>query len=350
MCAAVKSPPRFQLVSNWEKLPSGQAHPDVADVAIDSRDRVYLLARHPSRVLVYERNGTFSGSFAEGVIGRPHGISVGPDDTVYLVDQGDCVVRKFSTEGVPLGVIGTPGQPSDTGMDWALARRPEGSRQQNMMEAMRGIVGGPPFNNPTKLAVGPNGDLFVSDGYGNARVHRLAPDGRLLKSWGRPGTGPGEFRLPHYVCVTSDERVIVADRENDRLQVFTLDGEFLAAWEDVRRPTAVAQTRDGHFLVAGIAWPVGHVSWRLGEITTPVRACISVLDADGRVLERLGSDGNPCAEGNFFAPHGLALDSRGDLYVVEATFQAMTGGVFVGELGELREQCHTVQKFARQVA
>src|SRR5687768_14792165 len=137
MCAAVKSPPRFQLVSDWEKLPSGQAHPDVADVAIDSRDRVYLLARHPSRVMVYESDGTFSRAFAEGVIGRPHGISIGPDDTVYLVDQGDCVVRKFDTEGVPLGVIGTPGQPSDTGMDWALARKPEGSRQQNMMEAMR---------------------------------------------------------------------------------------------------------------------------------------------------------------------------------------------------------------------
>src|SRR5207245_8273125 len=118
--------------------------------------------------------------------------------------------RAFSAEGKPLLTLGTSGRPSDTGatsIDYRTVKR-----------------SGPPFHYPTNLAVGPSGDLYVADGYGNARVHRFAPDGRLLHSWGEPGSGPGQFHVPHGLAVDEDGTVYVADRETSRVQHFPADG------------------------------------------------------------------------------------------------------------------------------
>src|SRR5439155_15039166 len=111
-----------------------------------------------------------------------------------------------------------------------------GSGYDGTLESI--IRGGPPFNRPTNLAVAPSGDVYVSDGYGNCRVHRYAADGKLIGSWGEPGSGPGQFILPHSVWVAADGRVLVADRENDRIQVFSPSGEYLTEWGALR-PTDV---------------------------------------------------------------------------------------------------------------
>ena len=226
----------YDVVQGWEQLPAGFSHPDVAAVAVDHSGRVYLFCRAEHPVLVYERDGRFVRSWGEGLFTmRAHGITVAPDGSVWCVDDGDQTARKFDPDGRLLLTLGTSGRASDTGYD--------GTTVASIAR------GGPPFNRPTNLAVAPNGELYVTDGYGNARVHRFSSKGELVGSWGEPGTGPGQFMLPHGIAVHRDGRVFVADRENDRIQIFSPDGEFLGEW-DVQRPTQLVFDANGNAIVA----------------------------------------------------------------------------------------------------
>src|SRR6476661_6307448 len=172
----------YEVVEGWEQIPAGWTHPDVAGVAVDSQDRVYLICRGDHPIMVYDRDGKFLKSWGEGQFTlRTHGITVGPDDMVYCTDDADHTVRKYTPDGELLLTLGTSGQASDTGY------------VHGKLDTI--THGGPPFNRPTNLAVAPNGELYVSDGYGNCRVHRFSAKGELLQSWGEPGTEPGRFNL-----------------------------------------------------------------------------------------------------------------------------------------------------------
>ena len=320
---------RYEVIEGWEQLPAGYVHRDVDGVAVDSQDRVYLVTRSDARVIVYERDGTFVTSWGEDIFTpRTHGITVGPDDSVYTVDDGDHTVRKFTPEGEQIMVIGTPGVPSDTGYD----------KEKGLTSIARG---GPPFNRPTNVAIASNGELYVCDGYGNARVHRFTADGKLVHSWGEPGTGPCQFNLPHGICVAADGRVLVADRENDRIQFFSPDGEYLNQWTHVQRPTDIVIDREGLIYVSSLWWRVGQHSFVNGPIRYDLPGHISILDPNGNVLLRWVS-ADRCAPGNFVAPHTLCVDSNGDLYVGEVTY---TFGVATGLVPP---DCHTFQKVARK--
>jgi DNA-binding beta-propeller fold protein YncE len=324
---ATASELQFAVVEGWEQLPAGFTHLDCVGVGVDSRDNVYLYTRDQPRVIVYDRDGVFLRSWGEDLFtDRTHGLTVGPDDAVYCVDEGHQCVFKFTMTGELLQTIGEKGVAADTGYDG---------------RSLTSITGGPPFNRPTNLAVAPSGDLYVSDGYGNCKVHRYAADGRLIQSWGEPGTGPGQFYLPHGVRVAADGRVFVADRENDRVQIFSPTGEFLAEWTDVQRPTNVAIDGDGRVYVAELWWRVGQRSMRRGEIVDDTYGRVSVFDRDGRLLARWG-DFERCAPGSFVAPHDICVDSRGDLYVAEVTH------TFAGRAGLVPPDCHSFQKFSRQ--
>ena len=319
--------PRYEVVAGWEQLPDGYTHLDVVGVAVDSRDRLFLLGRQQPRVLIYERDGTFVGSWGEGMFTeRTHGLTIAPDDSVFIVDEGEQVVYKFTPAGELLLTIGNKGVASDTGYDG---------------QSLESIVrGGPPFNRPTNVAVAPNGELYVSDGYGNARVHRFSATGELLGSWGEPGNGPGQFNLSHGVAVAPDGRVFVADRENDRIQIFAPDGAYLTEWRQVQRPTNVAFGAGGRVYVSELWRRVGETSMLHGLIPDdhPGRAC--VLDLDGNVLARWGGP-DRCAPGSFVAPHDICVDSHGDIYVGEV---AWTFGV---KPGHVPAGCHSLQKFRR---
>ncbi len=284
-------------------------------------------------MLVYSRSGRFLRSFGAGLFSaRPHSITLGPDGLVWCVDETRHTVLKFDRSGTLLGRLGKPGAGSDTGVDPSLP---------TLAERIASIArGAGPFNLPTKLAVAPGGDLFVSDGYGNCRIHRFSPDGRLLASWGEPGTGSGQFHVPHHIGVTADERLLVCDRENERIQLFTLDGRPLGEWGGLQRPAALALSKDGLVFVAELPWRAGDRSFRRGVIRSDEAACVSVLDGSGRLLDRWGGD-DVCSERGFVAPHGIALDSRGDLYVAEVTWS------FGVRLGLVPESCPTLRKFAR---
>jgi DNA-binding beta-propeller fold protein YncE len=319
---------RYEVIPDWEHLPSEFTHLDVVGVAVDSHDRVFIYTRDDARVVVYEQDGRYVTSWGDGFFtARTHGLTIGPDDQVYCVDEGNQVVYRFSPDGKLQQTIGTLGVASNTGYDG------------RSLDSIRPGAG--PFNRPTNLAVAPSGDLYVSDGYGNARVHRFSAAGKLIQSWGEPGTGPGQFNLPHGIFVLPDGRVLVADRENDRIQFFSPDGQFLSAWTDVQRPTNVYVDRNGIVYVSELWRPVGHRSYTLGVTAEDRPGRVSIYDLDGRALARWGST-DRCAPGNFCAPHDICADSRGDVYVAEVTH---TFGV---KPGLVPADCHTFQKFARR--
>jgi sugar lactone lactonase YvrE len=248
---------------------------------------------------------------------------------VYLVDDGDHTVRKTTLDGTILMTLGTSGQTSDSGY---VANRPH-----NLSTITHGAG---PFNRPTRLSVAQNGELYVSDGYGNARVHRFSADGELLQSWGGPGTGAGQFNLPHSVWAHTDGRVFVCDRENDRVQIFGPTGDLQAIWTNVTRPGDLYIDRDGTVFVGEMDWVKGSTNMWGGIMPESRPAQLSVRDLDGNILTRWGGP-DPCAAGSFVSPHGLWLDSQGSIYVGEVTRTSLS------RFGRSDPTCHTVQKFAR---
>jgi DNA-binding beta-propeller fold protein YncE len=319
----------FELVPDWEQLPPGWSHGDVAGVATDSQDRVFVFNRGEHPVIIYDRDGQFVGSWGEGLFTRPHGITI-HDDVVYCADDTDHTVRALTLDGQVLWTLGTLNQPSDTGYS------PVG--RANLTSIKRG---GGPFNRPTRLAVAPNGDMYVSDGYGNARVHRFSADRQLIQSWGEPGTEPGQFNLPHSVWVHTDGRVFVCDRENDRVQIFSPSGELLSIWTDLTRPGDLWIDSAGHVFVGEMAWNLDETHMDGRPYTEARSAQMSVRDLEGNLLTRWGGD-DPCAPGSFASPHGICLDSRGDLYVGEVTHTALS------RASRWTPACHALQKFTHR--
>src|SRR5438105_9437211 len=318
----------FELIPNWEQLPQGWSHGDVAGVATDSQDRVYVFNRSEHPVIVYDSDGRFLASWGEGVFTRPHGITIN-NDIVYCADDTDHTLRSFTLEGKLLSTLGTVNQPSDTGYS------PEG--RTNLLSIKRGAG---PFNRPTRLSVAADGKMYVSDGYGNARVHRFSSDGQLIQSWGEPGAEPGQFSLPHSVWVHTDDRVFVCDRENDRIQIFSRSGEVVGIWTDVTRPGDMLISPTGHVYVGEMAWNMDETHMD-GRPFAESRSCkISIRDLDGNVLTSWGGD-DPCAPASFASPHGMCLDSSGALYVAEVTHTALSRG------DRWHSGCHSLQKFAR---
>ena len=315
---------KYSVVEGWEQLPKGFAHRDVAGVAVDGEDRVYLICRGENPVIIYDQKGNFIRSWGKGDFSmRTHGISVHPNGTIFCTDDGNHTVRQFTPEGKLLMTMGIMNTPSDTGYD--------GKNTGSIKRAAD------PFNRPTNIAVGPNGDYYISDGYGNARVHRFSPKGELKHSWGTPGRGPGQFHLPHGIACDTDGRVYVCDRESDRIQIFSPDGEYLTEWTDTQRPTHLVFDAKGNAYVTELWWHIGDHSYTHGPITKAMHARLSVFDKDGKLLSRLGTP-EATAPGSFAAPHGLAVDSKGDVYVSEVTW------TFAVSRGRAPEDCHTFQK------
>jgi DNA-binding beta-propeller fold protein YncE len=280
---------RFEPIEAWEKLPADIVLGDVAGVTVDSQDRVYLFNRGTHPVVVLNREGTFLNAWGEGVFSNPHGASIGPDDSLYLTDNGDHTVRKFTTDGKLLLEIGVPNQPAP-------------------------FMSGQPFCRCTHTALSPQGEIYVSDGYWNACVHKFSPTGKHIKTWGRPGTGRGEFNLPHNICCDAVGQVYVADRENHRVQIFDGEGEYLRQIANMHRACALAITPGAKpYVLVGEQGPYLAVN----RATPNLGPRVSVFDNDGELVSRIGAEKPSMEPGAFVSPHSLALDSHGDLYVGE---------------------------------
>jgi DNA-binding beta-propeller fold protein YncE len=281
---------RYRVAENWAKLPDGWRLTDVASVAVDSKDRVYVFNRGAHPMIVFDRAGNFIKSWGEGLFGRAHGLHIDAHDNLYCTDDGDHTVRKCSVDGKVLLTIGIPNKPAP-------------------------FMSGEPFHRCTHTALSPKGEIYVSDGYGNARVHKYTPDGKLLKSWGEPGSDPGHFNIVHNISTDADDWVYVADRENHRVQVFDGNGKYEAQWNNLHRPCALhcCGGKSPNFIIGelGPGLAVNRGTPNLGPRLT-------IVDSKGKRVARLGGENGPGLEaGKFLAPHGVALDSNGDIYVGE---------------------------------
>jgi DNA-binding beta-propeller fold protein YncE len=286
---------RYEVIENWAKIPDGWSFTDVGAVAVDSKDRVYVFNRGEHPMMVFDRDGNFLRSWGEGVFHRAHGLHIGPDETLYCTDDGDHSVRKCTLDGKVLLTIGIPGKPTP-------------------------YMSGEPFHRCTHTALSPRGDIYISDGYGNSRVHKYSPDGKLLKSWGESGTGPGEFNIPHNLCCDPDGWVYVADRENHRVQVFDGEGKYETEWHNLHRPCGmVMENKRQPLCYIGEIGPTMPVNREVPNIGPR----ISIVDHEGKLLSRFGAaHAGYDRPDQFVAPHGMAVDSHGDIYVGEVSFTA----------------------------
>ena len=268
----------YTYIQDWAKMPAGQSLASVSAIATDSQDRVYAFQRTEPPVVIFDREGNCLNSWGNGNFVDPHGLFI-KDDIIYLTDREGSTAMRYTLDGKPLQIIGTLGEYSDTGTD------------QTSAVCVRSAG---PFNYLTEMVPHPSGDLYVSDGYRNARVHRFGKDGSLISSWGEPGKGgPNEFHLPHSLIVGQDGRIYLCDRENSRIQIFSADGEYITMWTNMQRPLDISQDQDGNFVI----------SERVTEDGGPAQ--MSVLDGEGNVLARWPSR----------SAHGSWVDAHGDIYL-----------------------------------
>ncbi len=276
---------------DWGNLPEGWTYKEATAVAVDSKDNVYVFNRGTQPMVVFDRDGNFLRAWGGDIFTLAHGVSVGPDDSIYCADSGDHTVRKMSPEGEVLLTLGTKDEPAPP-------------------------MSGRPLCRPTHLAVDRrNGDLFVSDGYSNARVHHYTPDGELVGSWGESGTGPGQMNIVHNIAIDDEGWIYVADRENRRIQVFDTEGNLEAQWANLSRAATVCVDHQGLVYVGEYYAGIGS-----NVLGTDLGPRVTIFDTQGNVQAKLGRESYGDQPGRFYAPHGISVDSRGDIYVAEVSW------------------------------
>jgi len=298
--AGLDAHPGYRVVHGWPILPEGEVLGSVAGVGVDSHGSVFVFHRagrtwpdsdvlelapipRPTIDVFDGHGGVLLRRWGANLFAMPHGLSIDGHDNVWLTDVALQQVYKFSPEGELLLTIGE-----------------------------RGVAGNDErhFNRPTAVAVAGDGSFYVSDGYRNSRVIKFSADGKFLFQWGTKGSGPGQFDLPHWVALDAAGRVYVADRENQRIQVFDSAGHYLAQWagEQFGRPYAITVDRSGKAYVAdGGDQPDG----------PPDRSAWVLSGSDGTPLIRVGRFGN--YDGQFEMAHSIAVDAEGSVYVGDIT-------------------------------
>ena len=283
----------YEVEEGWGNLPDGWSFKECAAAGVDAQDNVYVFNRGEHPMVVFDKDGNFLRSWGEGGYPRAHGVTMGPDNSIYLTDDGDHTVRKCNLDGSVIFTLGIPGKPS-------------------------AFMGGDPFNRCTHVAIDPQtAEFYVSDGYGNARVHKYSPDGTLLFSWGESGTGEGQFNIAHNVCTDKDGWVYVADRENQRVQVFDKTGKFETQWKDMARPCGLFIDTNGDQKVY-----VGELGVAIGpnDQASGLGPRIGIMDTKGNYLAKLGDVPESEKPGSFIAPHGVCINSKSDIFVCEVSW------------------------------
>lgn len=259
----------FEPVLGFLKLPDGMVLGNCSAVAVDSRGEIYVYHRGTHPILCFDADGNYLRSWGDDVIGMAHGLRVDRDDNVWVTDVGRHRVLKFDRQGKLLLALGN----GTAGIE----------RDQ--------------FDKPTDMAFGPAGEIYVTDGYGNTRVMKFAADGTWIKSWGTPGKAPGEFNTPHCIVIDGKGRLLVGDRENDRIQVYDQEGTLLAVWNGFA-PYGLTLDAAGRLFVT---------DGRANKVL--------LLDDAGKIQQSWGRKGS--AAGEFQLPHMLAFDAAGNLLIAE---------------------------------
>lgn len=269
--------PRLELesVPLGARMANASSLGTVSSVAADGKGTIYLLQRgdQADPVIVVDTQGRVLRSWGKGLFTVPHSIRIDPDGNIWTVDAGSSVLLKFTPEGKKLQEIDV-GEVA-TGSDCAF----------------------PTLCGTTDVAFGPAGRLYISDGYGNARILEYTAAGKRERVWGSKGTGPSQFQIPHGIAF--DGRVVyVADRTNARIQRFDPDGHYLGEWTHLGRPFALK-------LESGALW-VALMTLEAGGANQSVRAqpwIFKVDPASGKALGQIEAPG----------PHSIDVDAGGQV-------------------------------------
>jgi hypothetical protein len=298
---------QYEFVEGWGDLPDGWKWGQCAAVACDSEDNVHVFTRTDHPHMVFDKSGKLIDHWGEQLFEYPHGICVTANDDIFFVETTTHIVTKFNKHGKHLMTLGTRHTPSDSGYTQEVRDPNVTTPSGNNATVLNGVArGAGPFNRPTDLSIADNGDIFISDGYQNSRVHKFSADGTLLKSIGEPGhardlrntkDGPGLFHTPHGIWVHKD-RVYVSDRENYRIQVFTRDLEFIDIWTGFERPTKLYVDEDEVMYVSEL------------------ENRFSLVKLDGSVIGSYGTESGH-EPGMLWGPHGIWADSEDSIYVAE---------------------------------
>jgi DNA-binding beta-propeller fold protein YncE len=309
-------------LANWHaQYPEGWSPIEVNALAVDAQDNLYAFNTGEIPVTVFDRKGKLLNTWPKESFEHNHGATIDPDGSVYCADDGNHTVTKFTPDGKELLRLGKKDQPSDTG--YTLIS--ETGKPLNIMEAIRTTKrGGPPFNSPTDIALTISGEMYISDGYGNARVHKFTSDGILLFSWGEPGKGHGQFVVPHAIAIDKQGRVLVADRHNNRIQIFDAQGKYLTEWGDLDLPTDIFIDKDGTVYISEL------------------HPRVSIYNLEGKLLTRWGNEERDKDDPLFVALHSVVVDSRGDLYTAEVM------GIHKGTPFLATRTTRMIQKFVKK--
>jgi len=273
-CSALgqEARPAYRVVPDFPQLTAGPVLGAVSAVATDSQGHILAFHRGQHPILILDRQGKLLRSFGDGMFTSAHGLRIDADGNIWVTDNSNHTVIKFSHDGAVLLTLGEK-----------FVAREDATH----------------FNKPADIAFATNGDFYIADGYGNSRVVKFDRAGKFLKTWGKKGTGPGEFNLPHAVQVDAEDRVYVGDRENNRIQVFDAEGNFLRQLPGMA-PFGLFITPDQQLFVAD------------GRANKVLK-----MTLDGKVLTSWGATG--AEPGNLQLPHGLTVASDGAVYVTEIT-------------------------------
>lgn len=286
--------PSYEVDPAWPKKPSGYVWEAMPGVAVDKQDNVWIFTRSKPPIQVYRPDGTFVKAWGDETIETAHHIKIDREGHIWVADIGLHVIRKFSSAGDVLLTIGT--------------ERVAGEDATHL-------------NMPTDMAIAPNGDVFVADGYGNNRVVHFDKSGKFVKTWGKLGVGPEDLSLPHAIAIDSQGRIFVADRNNVRVQLYDQQGKLLDSWANVIVPWGFWMRDNDELWVCGSS----PMPWREdpkypgAPLSCPPKDQLVVRFApSGRALQLWtipkGTDGAE-QPGDVNWLHAVAEDSQGNLYL-----------------------------------
>jgi outer membrane protein assembly factor BamB len=264
----------YRVVRGWPQ--AGCPQVQCRGIDGDHRGRIYVAGNEQHPVLMLDAAGKYLGDWGRGVLAAPHGVRV-QGKTVWVTDVKTHQVHQFTRKGELICSFGRKGEAGDA---------PD------------------QFDRPTDFAFGPDGAVYISDGYGNTRVVCLKPNGEVRKIWGEKGDGPGQFDLVHAIAIDRQGLVYVGDRNNSRIQIFDLDGNFKGQWKHVGKPYGLYACQDGTLIVCGLE-------------SDSEKFRVLKLASDGEVLAEFGETGD--GPGQFLMAHSVYADQDGGVFVADGT-------------------------------
>ena len=331
LSAGQQTPPaaseiQFDSIPDFLRLPPGTNLGEVPGVAVDSQHRIYVFSRSgatggpaygptAAQLLEFAPNGDFLREIGRDLYGWSfaHSVRIDKDDNIWAIDKGSDMIIKFNQAGRVQWVFGRRKESADGAEPWEHVTPPQPPRD--------GM-----FRQPTDVAWDSQGNIYITDGYVNSRVAKFDKNGDWVMSWGEPGTGPGQFRLPHAIAIDKNDNIYVGDRTNRRVQVFDTNGKYLREWKIDIPPDYRTRAVNGETPKAGDMSGVGAPNSLcmtpgpnqvlfLGESTWPAR--IFKVTLDGRVLGVVGKAGRNLKQ--FSGGHALACPSENEIYVAESS-------------------------------